>query len=335
MARRWRQHFSALEAGCDVSEHDLARLAMEPHQVAWPSPPDLESIPTVSALAGVLREAKASKSPGADGVPNGVGRVCPDALAEQLHPLAMKLCYRGAEPRMYKGRGPWDMCTFFRGILLLPTAGKALHKAMRPTISHHFEQSALSFQLGERKGMATCYAAHAVRCFARTCIERGQSFACILADIQAAYYSAVRELTAGNSSELSFEHVCRGLRLASEDLETLRSHLAGGSALDLDQASPGLQRLMAEINSKTWMTMAADEGGPILTCRGTRPGCSWADVVFGLLVKRILRRRDMFLPSRSPPPSSGKARSLLTLSRPMPKPRLWRPLLEIWCGLMT
>ena len=56
--------------------------------------------------------------------------------------------------------GPRDCCASFRGILLLPCHAKVLRKAMRPAIANHYERTALSFQSGERRGMATGFASH-------------------------------------------------------------------------------------------------------------------------------------------------------------------------------
>ena len=43
------------------------------------------------------------------------------------------------------------------------------------------------------------------------------------------------------------------------------------------------------------MTIAGDGECPIATHRASRPGSSWADLMFGLLVKRLLLRRDSIL----------------------------------------
>ena len=77
--------------------------------------------------------------------------------------------------------------------------------------------------------------------------------------------------------------------------------MASGSAMDHDEADPWLQHLTTELNSHTWMTISGGGEGIIRTNRGTRPGSSWADVVFALLVRRVLRRRTELLPERQEP----------------------------------
>ena len=309
VAARWRQHFSSLEAGCDVSEDELLKQAAVP-KPNWPAPPGLHVVPTATDLASVLKGAPLGKAAGADGLPHGIGVACPVEMADCLHPLALKLCMRGVEPlgykaghlhKLYKGRGPHDACTSFRGILLLPCHAKILHKTLRPAVAGHYEQHALSFQLGGRKGMATGFATHALRGFVRGRLDKGQSVAVLYADIAAAYYCSVRELTASSGGCADFAAVCSGLRLAPEDLEALKQHVASGSAMDHDGADPWLQHLTTELNSHTWMTISGGGEGIIRTNRGTRPGSSWADVVFALLVRRVLRRRTELLPERQEP----------------------------------
>ena len=50
------------------------------------------------------------------------------------------------------------------------------------------------------------------------------------------------------------------------------------------------------------MNLANDHGPPILTRRGTRPGSAFADITFGLLLRRILEFRHTMRPPASAPP---------------------------------
>ena len=85
------------------------------------------------------------------------------------------------------------------------------------------------------------------------------------------------------------------------DFEALRRHVDAGSAMDFERAEPWLQRIATELNCETWMTIAGDGECPIATHRGSRPGSSWADLMFGLLVKRLLLRRDSILDRQCEP----------------------------------
>ena len=320
VTQRWREHFSALEGGFDASEESLLQLAVASRREDWPMPACPSLVPTVPRLASTLKSAPAGKAPGPDGLPNGVGIACPNTLASKLHPIALKMCLRGAEPvgfksgllcKVFKGRGPHDQCTSYRGILLLPTPAKAVHKCLRPALAQHFEATAVEGQLSGRKGMSPCFASHAMRGFFRSRTAAG--------DVSAAYYRAVRELSTHAAGEVDLAAVCRGLHLNPDDFESLRNHIAAGSALDFDRADPWLQRITTEINSGTWMSIAGDSSGPLVIIRGSRPGSSWADLVFGLLVKRLTARRDALLPGDQRPvlPWDG-VRSFAAVRRDLP-----------------
>ena len=41
--------------------------------------------------------------------------------------------------------------------------------------------------------------------------------------------------------------------------------------------------------------MAGDHKGPVLTKHGTRPGSTFANITFGLMVKRVLACRDSLM----------------------------------------
>ena len=148
--------------------------------------------------------------------------------------------------------------------------------------------------------MSVSFPTHAVRRCFRSRLGLGKSAAEVYADISAACYRAVRELSSHDQEAIDFPSICRCLSLDEDDREALKAHIAAGSALDFDAADPWLERITTEINSEFWMTISEDSECPVVTKRGTRPGSSWADVVFGLLMKRIIVRRDQLLRANSP-----------------------------------
>ena len=171
------------------------------------------------------------------------------------------------------------------------TISKYLHKALRPTISSHFQQHALPLQLGGRIGTPVAFAAHIVRAFLRWQAQLGLSCEVLFADISAAFYAAVRQLAAPVELR-SFADVSTGLALEPGDVEALRAHLSEPNALEADGASEWLQHIAAEFHTATWMQVAGTEPTPLLTRRGTRPGSNWADLTFAVILKAVLACRD-------------------------------------------
>ena len=119
----------------------------------------------------------------------------------------------------------------------------------------------------------------------------------LFADISAAFYSALVQLVAHSPSTMSpdgLRTALQGLTLPSEVVDELRAHLQEPSALSQSSASPWLEHLAAHLGERNWFVIAGDSV-PIATGRGTRPGSSWADVLFALLMPKVLRKRDAIL----------------------------------------
>ena len=57
------------------------------------------------------------------------------------------------------------------------------------------------------------------------------------------------------------------------------------------QADPWLEAVTDRMSCQNWFIVKHDSV-PVATSRGTRPGSSFADIVFALLVPKVLRSRD-------------------------------------------
>ena len=232
MQARWREHFSGLESGVCAKPPELLERATRKR--VWHMPSSIGSVPTELDLADALRAAAPGKAPGGDGLPHGACIAGASALAAKMAPLALKVSLRGVEPigfkagllhHLYKGRGDRSLCSSHRGILLLPSLGKAVHRTLRPRLEKHFVEHSLTFQIGGKKGQSTAFGVHAVRSFIRAKVQAGCSCAVLFADVQAAYYAAARQLAAPSDGPVDVEAVCQGLALTRDDREALCAHL--------------------------------------------------------------------------------------------------------------
>ncbi|CAE7621446.1 unnamed protein product [Symbiodinium sp. CCMP2592] len=286
---RWRQHFGDMEAGCRCQPGDLAGAESVGN---WPLPPSLLDIPAPGELLRALAASKAGKAPGPDMVPGEALSGAPPALVLHLLPLLLKFCIRGTEAiglqgstlcTLYKQRGPRDDCSSYRAIMLLPAIAKALHRSLRPRLYRHIDACAPSTLLGGRRGATVVFGGHLVRSFCRWQNRIKGSFAVIFADVASAYYSSLRELTArhpcakGDPRNLDF----------LPDHEGLLQQLDKPSVLRQGGASDWLEAVVAEMHRRTWFTIAGD-GHPVQTRRGSRPGSTFADLMFGAGVSAIL-----------------------------------------------
>ena len=304
---RWRDHFAALEAGRSSTFHDLALEASRAtHTRGSPHPPAISEVPSLPALRRVLAATKTGKAAGLDSIPPELNRHYAHESAVMLHPLLLKILWSGVEPVgfkggqavvLYKGRGDTAECASYRSILLMGTWAKAFHQSVRPGIRRVFEAAAPSLQIGGKKGCSTIYGSHIVRTLARRAALAGTSCYTLFADISAAFYTALLQFVARvghNATPSSLAHALEGLNLPSEAISEMNVLLREPSALSAAGASEWLEHLAAAIGSDNWFLMARDNI-PVRTGRGTRPGSSWADVLFALLMPRIFLKRDAVL----------------------------------------
>ncbi|CAE7662574.1 hypothetical protein AK812_SmicGene4613 [Symbiodinium microadriaticum] len=136
-------------------------------------------------------------------------------------------------------------------------------------------QVMLATKAGKAPGPASCHSS----CFI------------LFTDIASAYYSVVRQLVAKSDSGRAAEDWLRGMDLPLEDLELLARHSENASALQEAGATGWLESLAQRLTDSTWFVLQNDKV-PVITTRGTRPGSSWADLLFSFVVRRILQRRD-------------------------------------------
>ena len=305
--RRWREHFGGMEGGVETSIPLLVdkwteRIRHSTADRPWPIPPALSDVPTETDLQRLLVCAKAGKSPGMDGIPVEVGKRLADALAPHLHRVALKTAFRGVEPCgfkagqaiwFYKGKGPHTSCSSFRAILLLPVWSKIIHQALRPPMKRHFEQNAPTFQIGGRSRCTAVFGCHLVRSACRVATAAGHSHFTLFADIASAYYCVIQQLVAHWSGRGEHSSILDGVRQPLDEVlpEAVVSHLQQPSALSSGGASTWLEALTDSLQSDNFFLLRGDDTA-VMTSKGSRPGSSWADLIFAALIRRILGRRD-------------------------------------------
>ncbi|CAE7415834.1 unnamed protein product [Symbiodinium sp. CCMP2592] len=307
--RRWRQHFGGLEGGREVAlEHFLTETQNRINQsatavVAWPAPPDIRLLPTCADIRRLLMRAKPGKSPGMDGIPNEFGRIFAEVLSPHLHHLALKTSWRGSEALgykagqaiwLYKGKGSFQECTSYRSILLLPVWSKIVHQALRPPTKSFFEHQAPSLQLGGKSQCTVMFGSQLIRGISRVATAASKTQFTLFADIASAFYCVIQRLvanTAATPDGFDPGTFLDSLQLSPDEREALAEHLAEPSALAGGGASPWLEALTCRLQEGNYFLLKGDTT-VIATAKGSRPGSSWADLIFAALIKRILLRRN-------------------------------------------
>ncbi|CAE7947912.1 unnamed protein product, partial [Symbiodinium sp. KB8] len=306
--RRWRQHFASIEGGRAIDPAALVDHTLSAEQAfgPWPSPTTAIGLPNFCDLRRMVRTAKAGKAPGMDGLPSELLRGFSQQTAETLMPLLLKLIFRGAEAvgfkgaeavRFYKGKGSTQLCENFRSILLIPNFSKALHQTLRPQIRDLYVRTAPDLQLGGKPQKNVVFGSHICRTFLRWTASTSTPSFVLFADISAAFYSAIRPLiassTAGTSHEVAAGHLLNA-DLPDSDVHAILQHMQEPTAFTAAGATQWQESLADKLTESTWFLLQSDSV-PVLTSRGTRPGSTSADLLFAMLVGRILARRDELL----------------------------------------
>ncbi|OLP90989.1 hypothetical protein AK812_SmicGene27377 [Symbiodinium microadriaticum] len=277
---RWRRHFGGMEGGSDTQFRHLPDTILQREALLpkWPSPLDTTGIPGIADLRRVMLATKLGKAPGPDGIPGAILKQHAQILAPGLYPLLLR-------------KGSKKEANMYRQILLISNLAKCMHQSLRPMLRDHFVRHTPELQLGGKPGCNVVYGAHVTRSFLRWQRQiRGSCFILFM-DIASAYYSVVRELVAKHGNTTGHSACLKDINLPEEDLKALAQHASKDSALKAAGASPYLEALAQRLTDSTWFVLQQDTI-PVLTSRGTRPGSSWADLLFSTIVGRILKRRD-------------------------------------------
>ena len=310
--RCWRAHFGAMEGGHEVSLPALPRqlLRSAAAERDWTPPVEIRQVPRPTDFQRMMAATKTGKAPGPDQIPGKFLRGFAAPLGPALFPLLLKMALRGTESiglkgglavKFWKGKGSQKDPASYRQILLLSRIAKCMHQAMRPALRELYVQTTPELQIGGKPGKSVVYGAHVVRSFLRW--MRATHTACFVlyTDISSAFYSVARQLvaksTAAGDSDggISLD----GIRLPAEDLALLRAHACDRSALRQAGATPWLEGLAARLTEGTWFLLQQDNV-PVITTRGSRPGSSWADLLFAFVVSRVLAKRDELVRSSCP-----------------------------------
>ena len=131
-----------------------------------------------------------------------------------------------------------------------------------------------------------------MRSVCRVAVAAGRSHFTLFADIASAYYCVIQQLVAQWSGRGPHSSLAADLRQASMPLsEEITEHLQEPSAMTTGGASAWLEALTDSFQSDNFFLLRGDTTA-VMISKGSRPGSSWADLIFAALIRRILDRRD-------------------------------------------
>ena len=301
----WLRHCANLEAGVQTSTARLlqrARKGAMERMSRLETPFKLENAPTLTLLEGAFRHVKRSKAGGTDGFTSDICVAAPKELASKFFPVMVKMLAMVEEPIQMKGGilvhafkgGSHTNPEDHRSLLLSSHLGKAIRRVLRQQIIVPYAASAPETFFSIRAGGNVSLASQALRLYCGGASAQGDSIGILFLDVKAAYYRVIRQLVVGSGGPTSLERVMQHFDLGATDLQELLEEAHGVPEGKLSNLTQHQELMLEELLSSTWFTAQHRSTG-YESLAGSRPGDGLADVVFGFIFKRILRRATIKL----------------------------------------
>ena len=297
---RWVEHFGSME-GADrlnqQAQRDLWWTGLQQLQATDLSELTLQDLPKLTDLEAAMRRVTPGKAVGDDEVPPEVCRYHAKALAKLVFPGLLKLFLHGQEDLSHKGgrlisaykRGPRNLCMSYRSLLISSHVGKCMHRALRCGQNTLYTSYMQRQQIGGRPKIAVNVGLHMARAHHRSAKLQSKPSALLFLDLKEAYYRVLRPLALGAElTDLDVANMVSRLNLPPEVLQDLQQHLREADALQLAAVPLSHRRYLQALHRDTHFRV----DGQTDNCRttiGSRPGDTFADVVFGYLWSRVLK----------------------------------------------
>lgn len=297
---RWITFLSEMEGGerldaMSLRSKWLSNLAeLRCHQFEVP----ILEVPSLVDLEQACRQVAAGKASGMDRIPSELLRFCPREMAKTLYSLMLKVYLQGQEPLahkggylvpIWKGKLAKDVCGAFRSILISSMVGKTLHKAIRTKQSDIYHCYLHAQQLGGRRGVSVSLGGHLIRAFLRIFKNQNKPTAVLFIDLQEAFYRVIRPLAiSGSWDDEHIASIAARLHLDSNIMHDLKAHLQAECAIDMAHMQDTAKHAIKALHTDTCFALHGQRDF-VRTSHGSRPGDSFADVIFGYLMAHVLK----------------------------------------------
>ena len=301
---RWINFFAAMEGGSKVATTEQRALWIENLQNfrATEFNYGIHELPTLFDLECALRRVRNGKATGEDDIPSEACGAHPVAMAKLLYPQLLKLALHGQEALIHKGgrlavahkKGPTYECSSYRSLLVSSHVGKSIHRALRQHQQSLYTTYLQSQQVGGRPRIPVNFGVHMVRSHLRACVGQGKSASLVFLDLTEAFYRVLRPLALGGTwDDQTLAAMAARLHLDNGAIHDLRCRLAEPDALDRAGVPEFHRKYLQALHVDTHFHLVdQDIGERVRTTFGSRPGDSFADVVFGYLWARVLHQLE-------------------------------------------
>ena len=294
----WLQHFGEMEAGCTVSFHEFVETA-NTYQPPVDVDIDWTILPTFQEVEAQFRQVRCGAASGLDGLPPEVFKAAPQALAALFHPLMVKSALCLVQPvqwrggilfEAYKNSGSPALSESYRSLFVSSVPGKCYHRILRNKAAGVVEEVMDPLHCGGRKGRPVVLPAFAAHLLVRAHKAKRLSFCAVFLDTRSAYYRVVRELAFGSmEDDEAVIALFRRFGVPSADLHELMAVVHAGGIMSQAGLGEHHRALVQDLHALSWFVTPYTDGSKVaLSKAGSRPGESWADIVFAFVYSKVL-----------------------------------------------
>ena len=295
----WLRYFNEMECGNIITTEEFLSKA------GCCSNPDIslhiDALPTLLETEAVLRAQKRNRASGLDSVPGELLLAQPSAMARLLHPLFTKAAATVCSPlqwkggllqEAWKGAGSTRDQASYRSLFISSNIGKCYHRILRQKTVAKAEAATHALHCGARRGAPVTMPALVAQLVARKMKAAGEAVCFLFLDTKSAYYRVVRELATGDIvSDAATVAVFRRFGLSPDDLRDMMKIVAAGGTMAANGVSDHMRSIVQDLYRDTWaVTRYGDSRRVSHSLAGSRPGESWADLIFSFVYSRILRK---------------------------------------------
>ena len=294
---RWVEHFGQME-GADrlpaQAQRDLWLQGLQQLQAKDFEDLQLHDLPKLTDLEAAMRRVTAGKAVGDDGVPPEVCRYHAAPLASLVYPRLLKLFCHGQEDLSHKGgrlitaykRGPRNLCSSYRSLLISSHVGKCMHRALRCGQNELYVSYMQRQQIGGRPKISVSIGLHMARAHHRANKFQNKPSALLFLDLTEAYYRVLRPLALGTDlTDHDIAGMVKRLHLPPEVMRDLHLHLQ-----EAPQVTAGTFRRSIETPTSKWTDSRTNAEPQLVHGQGTHSRMLCSDT-YGAVSYTVLRQR--------------------------------------------
>ena len=192
----------------------------------------------------------------------------------------------------FKRSGLQSSVDNYRSLFVSSYVAKAYHRVVRNKAQQYSRDEMHPLHLGSKKRAPVTFAALFVLSHFRRCHSRHRSASVLYLDASAAYYRIVRELAVGDiRADDTVLRLFHRFGLSGDDVQELLETVQAGGMMAQAGAPEALQQVVKDIHLHTWFVTRFSDGTEVCSSlAGSRPGESWADLIYAYIYGRVLHK---------------------------------------------